>query len=296
MAIETLPEPSIPLASPLRPRFGFLTSTPIIATATILLLFIIVISILAPWLAPHDPMQLLPAQRLKPPSDQFLLGTDAYGRDLLSRVIYGGRISLLIGFGATIISVAGGLVIGLFSGFFRWLDAVLMRIMDGVMAIPSILLAIAVVSLSGASILTVMIAITIPEIPRVARLVRSVVLSAREEPYVEAGISLGSSLPKIMWRHLLPNTIAPLIVQGTNFCATAILTEAILSFLGAGISTETPTWGNIIAEGRQYFQIKPSLIFWPGLLLSVTILSVNLIGDAARDALDPRMKQREGAK
>jgi peptide/nickel transport system permease protein len=296
MTIETLPEPSVPLASPLRPRFGFLTSTPIIATATILLLLIVVISILAPWLAPHDPMQLLPAQRLKPPSDQFLLGTDAYGRDLLSRVIYGGRISLLIGFGATIISVAGGLVIGLFSGFFRWLDAVLMRVMDGVMAIPAILLAIAVVSLSGASVFTVMIAITIPEIPRVARLVRSVVLSAREEPYVEAAISLGSSLPKIMWRHLLPNTIAPLIVQGTNFCASAILTEAILSFLGAGISTETPTWGNIMAEGRQYFQIKPSLIFWPGLLLSIAILSVNLIGDAARDALDPRMKQREGNK
>ncbi len=296
MAIETLPEPSVRLASPLRPRFGFLTSTPIIATATILLLLIIAMSIAAPWLAPHDPMALLPAQRLKPPSEQFLLGTDAFGRDLLSRVIYGGRISLLIGFGATIISIAGGLVIGLFSGFFRWVDAVLMRIMDGVMAIPSILLAIAVVSLSGASIFTVMIAITIPEIPRVARLVRSVVLSAREEPYVEAGISVGSSLPKIMWRHLLPNTIAPLIVQGTNFCAAAILTEAILSFLGAGISTETPTWGNIIAEGRQYFQIRPSLIFWPGLLLSITILSVNLIGDAARDALDPRMKQREGSK
>jgi len=296
MAIETLPEPSIAVASPLRPRLGFFTSTPIIAAATILLVLITAMSILAPWIAPHDPMQLLPAQRLKPPSDQFLLGTDAYGRDLLSRVIYGGRISLLIGFGATIISVAGGLVIGLFSGFFRWLDAILMRIMDGVMAIPSILLAIAVVSLSGASILTVMIAITIPEIPRVARLVRSVVLSAREEPYVEAGISLGSSLPKIMWRHLLPNTVAPLIVQGTNFCAAAILTEAILSFLGAGISTETPTWGNIIAEGRQYFQIRPSLIFWPGLLLSITILSVNLIGDAARDALDPRMKQREGSK
>jgi peptide/nickel transport system permease protein len=296
MAIETLPDPSIPVTSPLKPRFGFLTSTPIIATATILLLLIIAMSIAAPWLAPHDPMQLLPAQRLKPPSDQFLLGTDAYGRDLLSRVIYGGRISLLIGFGATIVSVACGLVIGLFSGFFRWLDAVLMRVMDGVMAIPAILLAIAVVSLSGASIFTVMIAITIPEIPRVARLVRSVVLSAREEPYVEAAISLGSSLPKIMWRHLLPNTIAPLIVQGTNFCASAILTEAILSFLGAGISTETPTWGNIMAEGRQYFQIKPSLIFWPGLLLSITILSVNLIGDAARDALDPRMKQREGSK
>ena len=296
MAIETLPEPSVRLASPLRPRFGFLTSTPIIAAATILLLLITAMSIAAPWLAPHDPMQLLPAQRLKPPTEQFLLGTDAFGRDLLSRVIYGGRISLLIGFGATIISIAGGLVIGLFSGFFRWVDAILMRIMDGIMAIPAILLAIAVVSLSGASLATVLIAITLPEIPRVARLVRSVVLSAREEPYVEAAISVGSGLPKIMRRHLLPNTIAPLIVQGTNFCASAILTEAILSFLGAGISPETPTWGNIMAEGRAYFLIKPSLIFWPGLLLSITILSVTLIGDAARDALDPRMKQREGGK
>jgi peptide/nickel transport system permease protein len=295
MAIETLPELRIVAAPPLRSRFGFLASSPIIAAASLCLLLLIITSILAPWIAPHDPMQLLPAQRLKPSSEQFLLGTDAYGRDVLSRIIYGGRVSLLIGFGATVVSIACGLVVGLFSGF-RWVDAILMRIMDGVMAIPAILLAIAVVSLSGASILTVLIAITIPEIPRVARLVRSVVLSAREEPYVEAAISLGSGLPKIMWRHLLPNTVAPLIVQGTNFCASAILTEAILSFLGAGISPETPTWGNIMAEGRAYFQVKPSLIFWPGLLLSIAILSVNLIGDAARDALDPRMKQREGGK
>src|SRR5215813_1730353 len=194
MAIETLPEPSIAIAAPnpLRLRFGFLMATPIIAVATILLVLIIVMSILAPWLAPHDPMLLAPAQRLKPSSEQFLLGTDAYGRDVLSRIIYGGRVSLLIGFGATVVSIALGLVIGLFSGFFRWVDAVLMRIMDGVMAIPAILLAIAVVSLSGASIFTVLVAITIPEIPRVARLVRSVVLSAREEPYVEAAISVGS--------------------------------------------------------------------------------------------------------
>ena len=295
MAIETIPELSVPItASAPRLRFGFLTATPIIAVATFCLLFMIVMSILAPWIAPHDPLQLLPALRLKPSSEQFLLGTDAYGRDVLSRIIYGGRISLLIGFGATVVSIGFGLIIGLFSGFFRWVDAILMRIMDGVMAIPAILLAIAVVSLSGASVTTVMVAITIPEIPRVARLVRSVVLTAREEPYVEAAISVGSSLPKIMWRHLMPNTIAPLIVQGTYVCASAILTEAILSFLGAGISPETPTWGNIMAEGRQYFQIKPSLIFWPGLLLSIAILSVNLIGDAARDALDPRMQQREG--
>jgi peptide/nickel transport system permease protein len=172
----------------------------------------------------------------------------------------------------------------------------MMRVMDGLMAMPGVLLAIAVVSLSGATLTTVLIAITIPEIPRVARLVRSVVLSAREEPYVEAAISLGSSMPKIMLKHLMPNTVAPLIVQGTFIAASAILTEAILSFLGAGISPETPTWGNIMAEGRAFFQVKPSLIFWPGLLLSIAILSVNLIGDAARDALDPRMKQREAGK
>jgi len=296
MAIETLPEPSIPITTPLRPRFGFLTETPIIAAATICLGLIIVLAILAPLVSPHDPLLLAPAQRLKPSSAQFWLGTDAYGRDVLSRILYGGRISLLIGLGSAVFSIAIGLLIGLVSGFFKWVDAVMMRIMDGLMAMPSILLAVAVVSLSGASLATVLVAITIPEVPRVARLVRSVVLSAREEPYVEAAISVGSSLPKIMWRHLMPNTIAPLIVQGTYVCASAILTEAILSFLGAGISPETPTWGNMMAEGRALFQVKPSLIFWPGLMLSLAILSINLIGDAARDALDPRMKRREGGK
>ncbi len=296
MATETLPEPSIPITTPFRPKFGFLAATPIIAVATVCLSLIILMAIFAPLLAPHDPLLLAPSQRLKPSSAQFLLGTDGYGRDLLSRTIYGARISLLIGIGAAVFAIGIGLLVGLVSGFFKWVDAVMMRVMDGLMAMPSILLAIAVVSLSGASIWTVMVAITIPEIPRVARLVRAVVLSAREEPYVEAAISVGSSLPKIMWRHLMPNTIAPLIVQGTYVAASAILTEAILSFLGAGISPETPTWGNIMAEGRAYFQVKPSLIFWPGLLLSIAILSVNLIGDAARDALDPRMKQREGAK
>ena len=298
MAIETLPEPSIPITTPFRPGLGFLIGDADHRRGHDL-----------PragdrrprssrrWLSPHDPLLLAPAQRLKPASAQFLLGTDAYGRDVLSRILYGGRISLLIGARRRRGQRSRiGLVIGLVSGFFKWVDAVMMRVMDGLMAIPSILLAIAVVSLSGASLTTVLVAITIPEIPRVARLVRSVVLSAREEPYVEAAISLGSSLPKIMWRHLMPNTVAPLIVQGTYVCASAILTEAILSFLGAGISPETPTWGNIMAEGRAYFQIKPSLIFWPGLLLSIAILSVNLIGDAARDALDPRMKQREGGK
>jgi len=267
---------------------------PIIACSV--LVITILLAIFAPLLAPHDPMTMTPSARLKPASDIYPLGTDAYGRDLLSRVLYGARISLLIGVGAAIISIGIGLAIGLVSGFFRVLDAIVMRIMDALMAIPSLLLAIAVVSLTGASIWTVMFAITIPEIPRVVRLVRSVVLSAREEPCVEAAIAVGSGLTKILWRHLMPNTLAPLIVQGTYVCASAILTEAILSFLGAGVSTEIPTWGNIMAEGRAYFQINPTLIFWPGILLSLCILSINLLGDTARDMLDPRMKKREAAK
>jgi peptide/nickel transport system permease protein len=294
MAIESLPNPALPSRS--GPSLGFLTATPIIALATICLTLVILSAVFAPWLTSHDPQLLAPALRLKPASSEYLLGTDAYGRDVLARILYGGRISLLIGLGAAVTSIVIGLFIGLFSGFFKLADAVMMRVMDGLMAMPGVLLAIAVVSLSGATLTTVLIAITIPEIPRVARLVRSVVLSAREEPYVEAAISLGSSMPKIMLKHLMPNTVAPLIVQGTFIAASAILTEAILSFLGAGISPETPTWGNIMAEGRAFFQVKPSLIFWPGLLLSIAILSVNLIGDAARDALDPRMKQREAGK
>ena len=261
--------------------------------AALVLVVIVASALLAPLVVPHDPMTMDAVQRLKGPSEMYPLGTDAYGRDVLSRVVTGGRISLLIGIGAAIVSVLIGLMIGLVSGFFRTADAIIMRVMDSLMAIPSILLAIALVALNGPSIWSVMAAITIPEIPRVVRLVRSVVLSAREEPYVEAAIALGSSMPKILWQHLMPNTLAPLTVQGTYICASAILTEAILSFLGAGVSTEIPTWGNIMAEGRVYFQLKPSLIFWPGLMLSLCILSINLLGDTARDVLDPRLKKRE---
>jgi peptide/nickel transport system permease protein len=199
---------------------------------------------------------------------------------------------LIVGVGVVVMSIAIGLPLGLLAGYFRAVDAVLMRVMDGLMAIPGILLAIAIVSLTSASLWTVMIAITVPEIPQVVRLVRSKVLSAREEPYVEAAMLMGTSTFTLMRRHLMPSTIAPLIVQGTYICASAILTEAILSFLGAGIGTETPSWGNIMAEGRVYFQLKPSLIFWAGLLLSACILSINLLGDSARDALDPKMKRR----
>lgn len=265
---------------------------PMIAAA--LLIAIVLASVLAPLYVPFDPLKMNSSARLSPPTDDFLLGTDQYGRDIFSRVMTGGRVSLLIGVGAALVSVAFGMLIGLVAGFFRTADSIIMRIMDSLMAIPAILLAIALVALNGPSLTSVIIAITIPEIPRVVRLVRSVVLTAREEPYVEAAIALGSSMPKILLRHLMPNTFAPLIVQGTYICASAILIEAILSFLGAGVSTEIPTWGNIMAEGRTYFQLKPGLIFWPGLMLSLCILAINLLGDTARDLLDPRMKKREG--
>ena len=262
--------------------------------AAVILAAIVLASLLAPFYVPHDPLAMNAMARLKPPSEEYLLGTDPYGRDIFSRVMIGGRVSLLIGVGAALVSVAVGLLIGLVAGYIRLADAIIMRIMDSLMAIPAILLAIALVALNGPSLTSVIIAITVPEVPRVVRLVRSVVLSAREEPYVEAAIALGSSMPKILLQHLMPNTFAPLIVQGTYICASAILIEAILSFLGAGVSTEIPTWGNIMAEGRSYFQLKPGLIFWPGLLLSLCILAINLLGDTARDLLDPRLKKREG--
>jgi len=268
------------------------TSSPLVSIAAVVLVIIVLSALFASWVVPHDPVRLTPSVRLKPPSETYWLGTDAFGRDLFSRIIYGGRISLVVGAAAAVFAVVLGLTLGLLAGYIRWIDAVLMRMVDGLMAIPSILLAIAIVSLWGASLWTVLIAITIPEVPRVVRLVRSLVLSAREEPYVEAAIAAGSSTFLIMRRHLVPNTVAPLIIQGTYICASAILTEAILSFLGAGINPETPSWGNIMAEGRIYFQINPGIVLWPGLVVSVAILSINLLGDAVRDALDPRMAKR----
>ena len=199
---------------------------------------------------------------------------------------------MAVGFSVAVLSVSIGLVVGLVAGYFRWLDAIVMRIMDGIMAIPGILLAIAMLALAGASLKTVILAITIPEIPRVVRLVRGIVLGLREEHYVESAISLGTRTPKILIRHILPNIVAPLIVQGTYVCASAMILEAILSFLGAGVPPETPSWGNIMAEGKSYFQIAPWIIFFPGLYLALTVLGVNVLGDGLRDTLDPRLAKQ----
>lgn len=268
-----------------------LRSWPVLISLVILLL-VVVAAVFAPWMGTVDPTAIHPAARLKPPFGEYLFGTDAFGRDVWSRVVYGARISLVAGLGAALISVGLGLVIGVLAGWFRSLDGIIMRTMDAIMAIPGILLAIALVSVSGASLTTVLVAITIPEIPRVVRLVRGKILSVREEPYVEAALALGTPLPSLLWRHMVPSTIAPLTVQGTYVFASAMLTEAILSFLGAGIPPEIPSWGNIMSEGRMYFRMLPGLILFPGLFLSLTVLSVNMLGDALRDALDPKMVRR----
>lgn len=260
--------------------------------ALVVLVIIAAGAVLAPWLGTTDPTALNPNNRLKGPFAETFLGTDAFGRDLWSRVVYGARVSLVVGLGAAVISVVVGLIIGLIAGWFRRLDGFIMRVMDAIMAIPGILLAISLVAVTGASLTTVMVAVTIPEIPRVVRLVRGQILSVRGEPYVEAALALGTPLPLLLWRHMVPSTIAPLTVQGTYVFASAMLTEAILSFLGAGIPPEIPSWGNIMSEGRMYFRMLPGLILFPGLFLSLTVLSVNMLGDALRDALDPKMVRR----
>lgn len=252
----------------------------------------VVAAIAAPWLGTTDPQMIAPFNRLEAPGADFWFGGDLIGRDVYSRTVYGARVSLAVGLGVAIGGILLGLIVGLLSGFVRWVDQVLMRIMDGVMAIPSILLAVALISLTGASLKNVIIAISIAEVPRVARLVRSVVLSLKEQPYVEAAVTSGTPFMLILWRHVLPNTLAPLLVQGTYIFASAVLTEAILSFIGAGTPPSTPSWGNIIAEGRTVFSIAPHIVLFPGLALSFTVLGVNLLGDGLRDVFDPRYVSR----
>lgn len=252
----------------------------------------VVAAIAAPWLGTTDPQMIAPFNRLEAPGADFWFGGDLIGRDVYSRTVYGARVSLAVGLGVAFGGMLLGLIVGLLSGFVRWVDQVLMRIMDGVMAIPSILLAVALISLTGASLKNVIIAISIAEVPRVARLVRSVVLSLKEQPYVEAAVTSGTPFMLILWRHVLPNTLAPLLVQGTYIFASAVLTEAILSFIGAGTPPSTPSWGNIIAEGRTVFSIAPHIVLFPGLALSFTVLGVNLLGDGLRDVFDPRYVSR----
>ena len=275
-----------------RGLYGFAWRHPTMAIGLLLLGIMLVVAIFAPLLGTDDPTALAPAKRVREPSAEYWFGTDAFGRDIYSRVLYGARVSLLVGFAVAIFASLIGLVIGLVSGYLRALDGTVMRVMDGLMSIPPILLAIALMALTRASVQNVILAITIAEIPRVSRLVRGVVLSLREQPFVEAAITAGTSTPRIILRHILPNTMAPLTVQATYICASAMITESILSFIGAGTPPIVPSWGNIMADGRTLWQVKPYIVFFPAIFLSVTVLAVNLLGDGLRDALDPRMAKR----
>ncbi|MES0157043.1 ABC transporter permease [Mesorhizobium sp. M0018] len=256
-----------------------------------LLVLLIILAIAAPLYA-GDPVNMDPFKRLQPPSAEIWFGSDNLGRDVFARTIFGARISLMVGLLSAATAAASGLLIGIIAGHSRSFDNIVMRVMDGLMSIPTILLAIALISLTGPGIGILIVAIAIPETPAVARLVRSVVLGVRERPYVEAALCGGARLPKVLWRHILPSTIPALMVQGATVCASAILTEAGLSFLGVGVPPEIPSWGNMIASSRLYLAIAPMTIFAPGICLAVTVLAVNLLGDGLRDLFDPRVKRR----
>ena len=282
------------LAPPSR-RFSLLTAirrNPTIAFGGILLLLLVIMAVFAPLIATHDPLRITPANRLRPPSERWWFGTDQFGRDVFSRTVYGARVSLIVGLSVAAFSSLLGLALGLACGYFRRVDAVVMRVMDGLMAIPSILLAIALITLTRPGLGIVIVAIVIPEVPRIVRVVRAVVLSIGAQPYIESAIAGGTRNLKLLLRHVLPNALGPLIVQWTYVCASAMLIEAGLSFLGAGVPPEVPSWGNIIAQGRTFFQIAPWTILIPGAFLAVTVLAVNLLGDGLRDRLDPRLARR----
>ncbi len=253
-----------------------------------ILLAVVAISIFAPVLATHDPLDMNPAVRLRPPSWAHPFGTDSYGRDVYSRAVFGGRVSLTVGLGVAALSTVFGVLIGLVAGYYRRADAVIMRITDGIMSIPGILLAIALVSINKPGAVTLIVAIAVPEIPRVVRLVRSVVLTIREQIYIDAAIAVGTPPLRLLLRHILPNALAPIIVQATFIAAVAIIIEASLSFLGVGTPPDVPSWGNIIASGRNFIRNAPWIIVYPGTMLGLTVLAINLLGDGLRDMLDPR--------
>ena len=271
---------------------GFAKRNPVLVAGSMLLLVMLALALFAPWIASHDPTEMNVVERLKPPSAEFLLGTDALGRDIFSRILYGARVSLLVGVSVALFSALIGICVGTVAGFNRLADKLIMRVMDGIMAIPGILLAVALMTLIHASIATVVIAIALPEIPRVVRLVRSLVLTIREQPYIQAAQAVGTRFPLVLIRHVIPNLLTPLIVQASFIWASAMIFEAYLSFLGAGTPPEVPSWGNMMAEGRSVVQLAFGIILYPGIFLGLTVLAVNLVGDGLRDLLDPRIARK----
>jgi peptide/nickel transport system permease protein len=280
--------PTAPSAGVAARARRLVTRQPMFTAGLIVLAVVVLGGVLAPLWWTGDPLQMKPIQRLRPPSAERWFGSDHFGRDVYTRTLYGARISLVVGACVSVVSLALGTSLGLVIGFYRRLDTIMMRVMDGLMAIPAILLALALMAMMRGSVRNVVIALVIPEIPRVIRLVRASVLSLREHTMVEAARALGVGTPRILLRYVLPALVAPLIVQATYICASAILFEAYLSFLGAGTPPHIPSWGNIMAEGKTYVQLAFWIILFPGLFLAVTVLAINLVGDGLRELLDVR--------
>ncbi|CAM5297301.1 peptide/nickel transport system permease protein [Aquamicrobium terrae] len=262
-----------------------------LAIGLFVLFVIALLAVLAPWVAPHSPSRLSIVNRLRPPGGAWLFGTDEFGRDVLSRTIYAGQLSLVVGAAATAFACVVGITLGIVAGFFRKADAVMSRLVDAMMAFPDILLAIALVAALGPSLATVIVALGIVYAPRLARIVRASTLVIRELPYVEAARALGVPTWRIMTRHVLRNLISPILVQATFIFAYAMLAEAGLSFLGVGVSPEIPTWGTMIASGRQYIGQADWMTVFPGVAIVLTVLSLQLVGDGLRDLLDPRLRK-----
>jgi peptide/nickel transport system permease protein len=278
---------SLPFTASLKRLFG----NRAILFGAIILAIVILAAILAPWIAPYAPNKLSIINKLKPPSATNFFGTDEFGRDIFSRAIYAGRISLLVSLGVVFISTVIGVALGVAAGFFRKLDAPISRLLDAMMSFPDILLAIALVAALGPSLSTVMIALGITYAPRLARIVRGSTLVLRELPYIEAAVAMGLPTWQILLRHVLLNLTSPILVQATFVFASAMLAEASLSFLGVGVSTDMPTWGTMLASGREYMNNAPWLMVFPGLAIVFSVLSLQLLGDGLRDLVDPRLKQ-----
>lgn len=264
---------------------------PAVAIGLAIFAILVLSALFAPWLAPHDPNKLSIAHRLQPPSGVNYFGTDEFGRDMFSRVLFAGRISLSVGFGVAVLASLFGVALGLVGGFFRRLDAPVSRVIDAMMAFPDILLAIALVAALGASIVNVVLALSIVYAPRIARVIRAATLVIRELTYVEAARALGVSTGRILVNHILRNVASPIIVQATFVFAYAMLAEAGLSYLGVGVDASTPTWGTMINEGSQYVGRADWIIVFPGIAITLCVLSLQVAGDGLRDALDPRLSK-----
>jgi peptide/nickel transport system permease protein len=259
-------------------------------TGLVLFLIIAITAILAPWITDVDPNRLSMRNKFKPPGEGWVFGTDSFGRSLWSRVVWGAQLSMLIGASVVALNALFGILIGAAAGYFRRIDDLLMRINDALMAFPAILLAIAVTSVLGPSTFNVILALGIVYIPRTARIVRSSVIVLREMEFVQAAVAAGAGHGRILMRHILPNAMAPVIVQLSFLFAFAVLSEATLSFLGVGAVPPTPTWGNIMAEGRDFMREAPWIITIPGIALMITVMGLNFLGDGLRDVLDPRLR------